>query len=516
MKKLVSLLLAAILLLSCGLVPAMAETARTGGTLIAWLPSDPSSYNTNATQDDFAIMLMENVMSKLLKFDCAGNLLPDLAATWDISEDGLTYTFHLRENVKWHDGEPFSSEDVLWSMQKIAAEGYSAGYLAGVTSMEAPDANTFVVTLNAQDAGLLYNLSWYGMYILPKHLYEGQDWLTCEAATTKPIGTGAYKFVESQMGVSYTLEANMDYFMGQPQTDKLIFSVITDANTAVQAFQNGEIDYLGINLAGSNLETVKASGLATIHTWPLASRYYTAMNMTGTYTSDLNVRKAIALGVDREALLNKALGGNGAVAEGFAPAAIAWAYNADDVMPARDVDAAIALLEGAGYKKGADGFFFTLDFPTMAESPFPEIATVFKDSMKDIGININIINLEMAAYINRLMVDKAFDLTILSGYQGPDASALASRVGSTGAMNFFNYSSTALDEELAAGVATTDPTERALHYYAAQKILSEELPILPLVEAVSNEVSATYLSDTPCSAEKLCATSEYYTIKINK
>jgi ABC-type transport system substrate-binding protein len=91
---------------------------------------DPSSYNIDAVSDDFATMVMENVMSKLVKFDCAGNLLPDLAASWDVSEDGLTYTFHLQQNVLWHDGVPFTSGDVLWTFQKIAAEG-SSGMLPG-------------------------------------------------------------------------------------------------------------------------------------------------------------------------------------------------------------------------------------------------------------------------------------------------------------------------------------------------------------------------------------------------
>jgi peptide/nickel transport system substrate-binding protein len=154
MKRLLVLVLAALFLFA-GAMPAMAEGGRTGGTLIVWLPADPSSYNINAVPDDFATMVMENVMSKLVKFDCAGNLLPDLAETWDISEDGLTYIFHLRKNVAWHDGTPFTSDDVLWSLQKIKAEGQSASYLANVTNMETPDENTFKLTLSAPDAGLI-------------------------------------------------------------------------------------------------------------------------------------------------------------------------------------------------------------------------------------------------------------------------------------------------------------------------------------------------------------------------
>ena len=143
-------------------------------------------------------MVLENVLfaGPLICFDYAGNLMPDLATSWDVSEDGLTVTFHLREGVKWHDGEPFTSADVKWSLEKIAAEGYSSTSLANMTACDTPDDNTVVLTLAQPDSSLIYNLAYYGMSILPKHLYDGQDWLTCDAATVKPIGTGAYKFAD--------------------------------------------------------------------------------------------------------------------------------------------------------------------------------------------------------------------------------------------------------------------------------------------------------------------------------
>ena len=143
MKKLLALLLSVSLML-CGLIlPAAAE----GDTLIAVLASDPVSYNPDAAMDDPTLMVLENVLSKLICFDYAGNLMPDLATSWDVSEDGLTVTFHLREGVKWHDGEPFTSADVKWSLEKIAAEGYSSTSLANMTACDTPDDNTVVLTL---------------------------------------------------------------------------------------------------------------------------------------------------------------------------------------------------------------------------------------------------------------------------------------------------------------------------------------------------------------------------------
>ena len=496
MKRVLSIVLSAMLLLSLAL-PAMAEADRCGGTIIAWLGGDPSSYTPNMAMDDYTAMVMENVLSRLLKFDYCGNLLPDLASSWDISQDGLTYTFHLVD-TKWHDGEPFSAEDVIWTLQKVQAEGVMGYALMGVTAMEAPDAHTVVLTLGAPDASLLYNLAYFGTYILPKHLYDGQDWLTCEAATTSPVGTGPYKFVEHQRSVSLTLEANMDYFGDVAQTDRVIYTIIPDANTAVQAFLNGEIDYLGAAAPASELANLRSQGYV-VNEQPYASRYYIAFNLReGRATANLKVRQAMAYGVDRQAILDKALAGSGSVAEGFAPSAIAWAYNGEDVMPQRDVDKAIALLEEAGLTKDADGYYLTLNFPNM--TGFGDIASVFKDSMKDIGINIVINNMEPAAWQTEILAeDPDFDLTVLSGYHGPDASAMAMRVGSTGAVQFMGYNNPEVDRYLAEGVATTDQEARAAAYKAMQKLLSQDLPILPLCEVVITEVAQPYMSGLPLS-----------------
>ena len=513
MKRMLSFVLAALLLVSLT-ATATAEEDRCGGTLIAWLGGDPASYNPDMAMDDFTAMVMENVMSRLLKFDYCGNLLPDLASSWDVSEDGLTYTFHLVE-TSWHDGQPFTADDVIWSLEKIRAEGIMGYTLAGITAMEAPDAQTVVLTLGEPDASLLYNLAYFGTYILPKHLYDGQDWLACDAATAHPIGTGPYKFVEHQRSVSITLEANMDYFGDVAQTDRLIYSIIPDANTAVQAFLNGELDYLGAAAPASELDNLRSQGYV-VNAQPYASRYYIAFNVReGRATADLKVRQAIAYGTDRQAILDKALAGSGSVAEGFAPIAIAWAYNGEDVMPERDVDKAIALLEEAGLTKNADGYYLSLNFPNMTE--FGDVASVFKDSMKDIGVEIVINTMEPAAWQTAILApDPDFDLTVLSGYHGPDASAMAMRVGSTGAIQFMGYSNAEVDRYLAEGVATTDQEVRAAAYKAMQKELSQDLPILPLCEVVITEVAQPYLSGLPLSNPGLTSVGDLSHARINQ
>ncbi|MBQ9210631.1 MAG: ABC transporter substrate-binding protein [Clostridia bacterium] len=509
MKKTLSILLALMLALGL-LAPAMAESERSGGTLIAWLGGDPTSFNPDGAMDDFSLMTMENVFNKLIKFDYAGNLIPDLAASWEVSEDGLTYTFHL-VTTKWHDGEEFTADDVLWTLDTIKVYGITGYAFADVTA-EKTDDHTVVLTLTQPDASLLYNLSYYGAAILPKHLYDGQDFYACDAAIAHPVGTGPYKFVEHQQGVSVTLAANLDYFGEIAQTDNLIFSIIPDANTAVQAFYNGELDYLGAAAPPTEYDNLRAQG-NLVYEQPFASRYYIAFNLReGAPATDLALRQAIAYGADRQAILDKALMGSGAIAEGFAPAAIAWAYNGEDILPERDVEKAVAILEEAGYTKDADGYYATLSAPTMTE--FTDITSVLKDSLKDIGVNVVISSMEPAAWQEQVFAGE-YDLTVLSGYHGPDASAMAMRVGTGGAVNIMAYSSAEVDAYFAAGAATTDQEERAAAYKAAQKVLSQDLPIVPLCEAVITETAAANLSDTPLSAPEVTSIGDLSHIRIN-
>ena len=418
--------------------------------------------------------------------------------------------------MKWHDGEPFTSADVKWSLEKIAAEGYSSTSLANMTACDTPDDNTVVLTLAQPDSSLIYNLAYYGMSILPKHLYDGQDWLTCDAATVKPIGTGAYKFADHQKSVSVTLTANEDYYGEKPGCDTVIFSIIPDTNTAVQAFLNGEVDYLGTSAPASELENLAAQG-ANVYSRPFASRYYICYNMRREALQNVNVRLAIAKAIDRQEILDKALSGQGQAAAGFAPIAIEWAYNGDDVVPAKDVEGAIALLENAGYTRDADGYFLTLTCPTMAGDDFVNVTTVVKAQLKEIGVNLVMNTMDDGAFVGVVMAeDPDFDLTIISGYAGPDASAMQTRVGTTGAMNLMGYSNPEVDECYAKANLTSNQDERAVYFKQAQKLLSEDLPIVPLTEVVITEVSASYLQDTPYSAPNLCTIGQLHTIKIVK
>ncbi|HNZ63665.1 MAG TPA: ABC transporter substrate-binding protein, partial [Bacillota bacterium] len=216
-------------------------------TFVTNLSADPTTFNPVFKADDDGHLIYQNVFDGLLELNFNSEVIPGLAETWEASEDGKTYTFHLAKGIKWHDGVAFSSDDVKYTYERIMTDhGFIGETLShALESIECPDPDTVVLKLKEPDATLLGTLAWYEHFIIPKHIYEKEaDWATAEAATVKPIGTGPFKFVSHKKGESITLEANDEYFKGRPLIDRLVYTIIPDANTATMAFRNGEIDLL--------------------------------------------------------------------------------------------------------------------------------------------------------------------------------------------------------------------------------------------------------------------------------
>lgn len=496
---------------------AASSAPKVGGTLLVGLQGDPASFNPDASPDDFAYFVEENIFSRLVKTDWNNKIIPDLASSWDISADGKTYTFKLKSNVKWHDGQAFSSADVKWTIEEIISKkGYLVSSLGNVTSIETPGADTVVFHLKQSDSSLLTSLSFLGAFILPKHIFEGSDWTTNKAAQ-EPVGTGPFKFADYQKGVSISLEANKDYFDGSPKIDKLVYKIIPDGNTALQAFKNGELDVLGVVPPYAEVAGLKtAEGTKTVENNTL-SRYYLTFNLAKKPWSQPEVRQAIALSVDRSEILEKAFKGVGKVADGFYAPGISWAYNDQAVLPQKDIQKAQQLLEQAGYKKNAQGYYFSADIVTFNMDPFLDTSTVVKANLQAIGIDAKVDSLEQAAWMQRCLTDRDFDITIMGGSVGPDPSALANRVGTKGPLNFMGYSNSKVDQLFEEGGSLVEETDRAAKYKEIQKILAADLPIVPLVEDITVNVYKDYLSGLPYDdALGKAAMTEFTYVTINK
>ena len=494
LSKCITLLLA-LCMLFCVMAPA-ALADDDNETFIVVSTEDPKSFNPDAQADDIGWPMFQNIFDGLFQLNWNNEIVNDLCETYDISDDGLTYTFHLRKGVKWHDGEPFTSADVQFTYQMIMDNSgvISQELNTSVAEMSCPDDDTFVMVLNAPNAPILGTLAWYGNFIIPKHLYEGvEDWKTCDAAMN-PVGTGAYKFVSYDRGVSVVLEKNPDYHLGAPDPERLIFQIIPDSDTALQAFFNGEVDMVK-GVPSSQVPALLQDPQYKMGYSSAARRYQIAMNMESEKMT-WEVRKAVALSIDREEISVKGTNSLMPPAYGFYPPYCSWAYNEDADIGERDVEQARSLLEQAGYTLNDDGYYLDLELLVFTGGSYADCGKVMQSNLKDAGINLKLTVLESAAWNDR--VDNGdFDMAMLNGYQGPDPDAMSKRVGTGGMANYSKYSNAEVDELLAKARSLTKDEERGECYRRIQEIEAEELPIIPVVEMTTYYICRSNVSGIP-------------------
>lgn len=457
------------------------------GTLIVSQAGDPLSFNPDFQVDDSGFLSACNIYSMLLTLDGDYNLLPELAETWEVSDDGLAVTFNLVSGAVWHDGEPVTAADVKFSLEQIMAnESAPANSLLGpIESVDAVDDTTVVLNLSAPSASLVGFLGWYGTFILPAHIYEGSDWTTNEA-NQSPVGSGPFRFASYTPGSSIDLEANFEYFADGPYVDRLIFQIIPDANTALQALLNGEIDLVYTPSPPlSQIATLQETPGIVVGEQVFPSVYYLGFQMETEPTSNLEVRRALAQVIDRQQILDTALGGYSTAATTFYTSVIAWASNTspDAAVPELDLEAAAAALDAAGYPV-VDGTRFTLVLPYFTDSPeYADIAAVIREQLRAVNVESELVALEIGAWGER-MRSGDFDIGLIDGFQGPDPANLRIRVGTGGAVNHWRFSDPEVDALLDEGDALSDQDARAEIYFDLQRILAEQLPILPLANYV--------------------------------
>lgn len=495
-----------------------ANTPKKGGTLIVGMAGDPSTYNPDFQADSYLQPISENIFNRLVKITNEQKIVPDLAKSYEVSEDGKEIIFHLNENIKWHDGEPFSSADVKFTFDTIISQnGQLAGSLASVDEITAPDDNTVVFKLNKNDSSLLGYLSWDACYIIPKHIYEGTDWGT-NPANQNPIGTGPFKFVSHEKGVSVTLERNDDYWGDKAYLDKIVFSIIPDANTAVQALYNKELDILGIEPPLSEAQKFQSDPSLKIGTQHWPSRYYVFFNTKDSVFKDIKLRQAVSLGIDKDDIIEKALKGLGEKSNTAMTPLYDWALNTTDTFPERDIEKARQLIEDAGYTKDSNGMYFSVAIDVFNAEPFPDIAAIIKDNLKEVGIDVKINIMEEAAWNEKVWYGRNYDFSLLAGYQGPDPGALASRFSTGGQINLMGYSNSKVDEALEKGASYVKQDERAPYYKEAQKYIVEDVPIVPISEYISITPYQSYIVGHPTSKEAVDKTGfhEYTYVWLNK
>ena len=438
-------------------------SAQAGGTLrFAWLT--PATLDPRSASGDSEIAILNAVYDYLIETDAASNLLPRLAKSWAVSDDGLRYTLQLQENATWHDGSPVSAEDVLWTINwQREAEGSVANLLSTVDSVEAVDAQAVAINLSAPNPDFLYNLTDNKLVILQ----AGAEDIGIEFN-----GSGPFIFEEMIAGDRAILRANPNYWRGAPSIERLEFIYFADQQAGIAAVQGGSADGIARLDNASFLGFTGAVNFSTTDI-PTSGHHLARLRADRAPGSDVRVRQAFKLATDRDAIWERVQLGFGAVGKD-SPIGPAFAqyFLAEAEVPARDPAAAAALLAEAGYPDGLD---LTLHLPNSGN--FPDLAQLLAAQWEEAGIRVDVQLEEENTYWSELWMDVDLGITGWGPRPVPQLY-LDFAYHSDGVWNESHYSNARVDELIEIGRSSRDQAERTAAYKEIQQILLDEGPII--------------------------------------
>jgi len=406
-----------------------------------------------------------NIYNSLTRIDKDGAVQPDLATGWDISADGLTYTFHLKSGVKFNDGTPFTADDVKWTLDRDrGADSKSAQkqLFANIASVDVVDPATVKVTLSAPQGDFLYDMGWGDAVIVsPK---------TADTNVTNPVGTGPYKLGEWIKADHLTLVPNPNYTGTKPALDKVTFKFISDPTAASSAVQAGDVDVFSGFPAPELLEQLKGNADLVVTVGTTQGETILAMNNAHPPLDNVKVREAIAHALDRKAIIDGAMFGYGTPIGSFFPPNDP-AYIDLTSISAFDPAKSKQMLADAGVKD------LTLTFKVPPANYARAAAPIIQQELADVGIKVNVVNVEWADWIaNVFQGAYDYDLTMASHVQANDFSA----VGKPG--YYPNYKADALNKLVAELNATTDPAKQISIKQDIQKLLANDFVAAYLFE----------------------------------
>jgi peptide/nickel transport system substrate-binding protein len=393
------------------------------------------------------------VYDALVEYEGEGKLAPSLAESWEVSDDGKTYSFHLKKQVKFSDGSPLDSAAVKFSLERAISREENATLEISrlLKKIESPDDHTVVLTFKETATQVLYELSQARPFRImsPNAVTPAGD---VKGTFQKAIGTGPWKIGSYQQGVETVLVANEHYWLEAPSAYSLVFRVITDPQARVLALQSGEADLAGGELGNVPVESLSVfqnNDKYVVETGTSTMSYFLVINQNHVSLSDKNIRQAMNYGNDT----SKYAGGTGDTVRGLFQEKVAFVTDDNQPFYPYNPEKAKQLIEASGYEWNVkkqlyekDGQVLQLRLVIQTEEypEWKEMAEIFQDNMKQIGIQISIVNQERAAYYDTLWGSKDYDLLMYRTYT--DAQLPYRFLSSL----FYNSSST-------SGVAYQDP-----------------------------------------------------------
>lgn len=494
---------------------AAAQAAKKGGTLRIYATSDSAIGNPVVTKWTAWLWPM---FDPLVEYDDRAKVQPALAKSWQFSPDNKTITFALADGVKWHDGQPFTADDVVFTFDAIKNEKTNTPHKTRLkvgddwATWTAVDPKTVKIDLPSPYAAFFSGLSEIG--IIPKHLLAGSSDINTDPYNRKPVGTGPFKLAEYKQDEFMALEANREYFKGAPNLDRLILVFYTEPDAAAAALLKGDID--GMYAYPEQQPQFEKDKKFRVHTYAFHQAITLAFNQKDPILADKKVRQALSLGVDKKAMMDTVTRGRGEVATTmWAPKGPLGPWASTD-LPADEFNATKAktLLEEAGWKLGGDGIrtkdgqrlSLSLPYNTVFDE-YKEASTIIERQFRDLGVEVKVRGIQSPALVqlrqelNADPKERSLELQEWPhavNFFDPDVfRELHSSAQPPAGLNYMFFKNARVDELVAQARVITDPEKRRPLYNEVQKLLKEDFAYLPLYFVFDSFTYITKLKGIP-------------------
>jgi len=469
-----------------------ADAPAVGGRLIVAADSEPTSLNPAIVASNGVFFVASKVIEPLAEASYDG-LAPRLATGWDVAADGRSVTFRLRPDVAWHDGQPFTAEDVAFSALEVWKKRQNLGRVvfANLEAVETPDALTAIFRFAAPTPGqLIRNVLPALTAVLPKHVFAGTD----IERNPSMIGTGPFRYAEYRPGEYYRLTRNEEYWCRpEPWLDEIVFRVLPDRAAAGNALQAGEIQLAAFSAVplADLARIAKVPGLKVYANGyeDLTYQLVVEINHRRKELSDVRVRRALAHAIDRDFVVNTIFLGYARASTGPVPRSDRTFYTPDVSAYPFDPERANALLDEAGYPRGEGGLRFRL---RLRPAPFFNETRQFGDYLRQAlakaGIDAVIVASDTPAHLKAVYTDHDFDLAVGSPVYRNDPAISTTILFQSGLpagvpfSNQYGYADRAVDDLIRRAAATIDDAERAALYKDFQKRVVEEVALINVAE----------------------------------
>jgi len=463
--------IAAALVLAAGVSAAGVGATLAAGTLKVARHQDSTTLDPILTIQNADIWVMNNMNALLVRVNReATDVEPDLAESWTISNDGLVYTFNLRDGLKFSDGSALTPADVKFSLERLRdrEDSIMGGMFSVIKSIDTPDDRTVVITLNQPSAPFLAGLAMFSAAILPASAVNERG----DEFGNAPVGAGAFMLDEWQRGQYLRLKKNPNYWeAGRVQLDGVEWVYVPNDNTRILKLQAGEVD-AAIFIPFSRVAELQSNPDINVHLDPSSRMDHILVNHAHKPLDDLNVRRALYHALDRQAIVDAVTFGHGKVANSFIPAG-AMFYNPDNPDYAYDVEKAKALLSEAGVDDLSLKFLLTA-----GDSVQDQIGVIVQDQLGKVGVKVDLVKQEEGQQWESTVAGD-YDISVnywTNDIIDPDQKSTFCVYGDDENKSYYtSYKNPKVTELVEQGRVTLDRNKRKEIYYDIQRIAKEDV-----------------------------------------